>query len=192
MSKMPNCVVIVVNWNSWDLLIKCLTCLEAQTLAPRSVIVIDNASRVPPPDGLQDRFSKVRFVFNQTNTGFAVANNQGIRLVETDTNITWVALLNPDAFPEPTWLESLFKAVKAHPDYSFFGSRQLMDSDPTVLDGDGDYYHVSGSAWRNGYGEALSKASNEIREIFSPCAAAAIYKKSALLDVGGFDERFSP
>ena len=44
--------------------------------------------------------------------------------------------------------------------------------------------------WRDGHGKHLNQTSNEPREIFAPCAAAALYRRDALLSVGGFDEDF--
>ena len=99
-------------------------------------------------------------------------------------------LLNPDAFPEPDWLEHLVNASKANPDYTMFASRQLMDGDQSLLDGDGDVYHISGLVWRAGHGLPVSGAVHEPQEIFSPCAAAALYRRDALMSVDGFDEDF--
>jgi GT2 family glycosyltransferase len=122
------------------------------------------------------------------NEGFAKANNIGIqRAADCD----WIALLNPDAFPETTWLEQLVGAARAHPDYAFFGSRLIDAGTPTRLDGTGDQYHVSGWAWQRDHGRARSEVDEAAEgEIFGPCAAAALYRRDALEEVGGFDERY--
>ena len=119
--------------------------------------------------------------------GFAAANNQAIRLLPV---AKWLALLNPDAFPEADWLEQLMKAARDNPGYSAFASRQLMAASPGLLDGDGDSYHLSGRVWREGYGNPVKLACDEQREVFSPCAAAALYKREALISAGGFDENY--
>jgi GT2 family glycosyltransferase len=122
----------------------------------------------------------------KSNIGFAGGNN--IALAQSDTE--FVALLNPDAFPEEDWLEKLLEAAQAHPKAAAFGSRQLREENPAVLDGVGDSYHMSGGVWRNRFG-AMQQASDLIpSEIFSPCAAAALYRRKALVDVGGFDEKY--
>src|SRR5450756_1056210 len=178
--------LIIVNWNSWDILSRCLKRLQSQTFKDFNVLVIDNASD-SLPIGFCSRHSNVTLVQNPSNIGFAAANNQAMLLLE-DT--TWLLLLNPDAFPEPEWLERLIDASKKNQDYSFFASRQLMDGDCNLLDGDGDAYHISGLVWREGHGEPQEEAMNEAREIFSPCAAATLYRLDALKSVGGFDEDF--
>jgi GT2 family glycosyltransferase len=48
---------------------------------------------------------------------------------------------------------------------------------------------VSGAAWREGHGRFF-KAQSAAREVFSPCAAAALYRTEALRAAGGFDEDF--
>jgi GT2 family glycosyltransferase len=99
-------------------------------------------------------------------------------------------LLNPDAYPEPEWLEQLVETAKAHPDYAMFGSRQVVADHFGLLDGEGDIYHVSGLVWRSGHGRPVSAGAQDPREIFSPCAAAALYRADVLRRVGGFDEDF--
>ena len=58
------------------------------------------------------------------NVGFARANNFAVERTE---GCEWIALVNPDAFPEPTWLETLVGAAAEHPEYTFFASR-LVDA----------------------------------------------------------------
>jgi GT2 family glycosyltransferase len=179
--------VIIVNWNSWDILSRCLEKLKIQTFQNFNVLVIDNASDQPVPDGLLARYPNVMLIQNQSNLGFAAANNQAIALLGDSE---WVVLLNPDAFPEPDWLQQLINAAEENPDSSMFASRQLMDADFHLLDGDGDAYHISGLVWREGHGQRVEETKDEPREIFSPCAAAALYRRDALISVGGFDEDF--
>jgi GT2 family glycosyltransferase len=121
-----------------------------------------------------------------TNHGFAAANNIGARLAHG----RWLALLNADAFPEADWLEKLIKSAEDNPEYSCFSSRQIQANTPELLDGTGDSYHVSGVAWRRNIDYPSSQFGTNAEEIFSPCAAAALYLHEAFLKVGGFDEDF--
>jgi GT2 family glycosyltransferase len=123
----------------------------------------------------------------QENIGFAAANNLAL---QSCASFDWIALVNPDAFPEPRWLETLLAAAQKHPDFSFFGSRLILNADPARLDGTGDIYHVSGMAWRRDEGSANRPDKGDLGEIFSPCAAAALYRTEALIEVGGFDEDY--
>jgi GT2 family glycosyltransferase len=104
--------------------------------------------------------------------------------------VVWIVLLNPDAFVEPEWLEELLLAAQRNPAFDVFGSKLINATLPTLLDGEGDSYHVSGLVWRTGHGMLATTQEENEREIFSPCAAAAMYRRSALLQLGGFDEDF--
>ena len=177
--------VIIVNWNSGELLAECLQHLMAQTVQPSRVQIVDNASSDGSCDDIGE-WPNVSLLNAGSNLGFAAGNN--LAIAECDSE--YIALLNPDAFPEPGWLENLLVAAKDNPDVVAFGSRQLDQSNPDYLDGIGDLYHMSGLAKRIRYGEHQRPADLMQREIFSPCAAAALYRRQAIVDVGGFDEDF--
>jgi GT2 family glycosyltransferase len=178
--------VIVVNYNGKASLIRCLESVCRQTLMPHRVIVIDNASTDGSAASAVQAYPDFEFVLLSTNTGFAAANNLAAAMAN---DCDWLALLNPDAYAEPTWLEALCGAVRDNPDFDFFGSRMLMASNPARIDGDGDVYHVSGLAWRRGHGDPYGTAGNPV-EIFSPCAAAALYRREDFVAASGFDEDF--
>lgn len=177
--------VIVVNWNSGELLAECLRHLHDQTVKPAEILVIDNAS-ADDSASAASHFPNVKLYRHDKNLGFAAGNNYLLNLVSSE----FVALLNPDAFPEPGWLEQLLACAEAHPDAAAFGSRQLCHENPEVLDGTGDVYHVSGMVWRARHGKRQNKGDLVARDIFSPCAAAALYRREALVKVGGFDEDY--
>jgi GT2 family glycosyltransferase len=178
--------VVIVNKNAGPHLAETLATLDAQTLPPHRVIVVDNASDDGSFTGLEERFPSIELVRSDTNLGFAAANNLAVGMCD---DCEFVALLNPDAFPEPRWLEALLAAADEHPECGFFGSRLVLAADPKVLDGTGDEYHVCGTAWRRDQGADASIARPE-GETFSACAAAALYRRDAFLAVGGFDESF--
>lgn len=181
-----NVAVVIVNWHSEKLLAQVLVALNEQTLTPDRIIVVDNGSSEPIPIELFDKGPAAVITMNK-NVGFAAANNRAIEELKTSE---WIALLNPDAIPDRNWLMKLAEAIQSHPEASAFGSRQLMSDDHSRVDGLGDKYHVSGAAWRAFHGQADTFPATGTQEIFSPCAAAAIYKRSALLEAGGFDEDF--
>jgi GT2 family glycosyltransferase len=87
-------------------------------------------------------------------------------------------------------LEKLLQAAERHPEFSFFASRQLQANAPHLLDGAGDALHINGLAWRRYASWPAAQFGLEPEEVFSPCAAAALYPRRAFLQVGGFDEDF--
>ena len=177
--------VLIINFNSDGLLTDCLEHLKAQTIQPDHILIIDNAST---DDSLRNipGIENVSVNIMDCNLGFAAGNDHGLDASTTE----FVALLNPDAFPDPHWLESLLAAADKYPECASFGSRQLNYQYPELLDGIGDKYHISGLVWRERHGETQRKEDLTASEIFSPCAAAALYRRQDLIDAGGFDEDY--
>lgn len=183
----PRIAVVVVNYNSGAYLARCMTALAAQTVAPERVVVVDNASSDDSAVQLAVDWPGVELVNAGGNLGFAAANNLAVHSLG---DIEWVALLNPDAFPEPGWLAALARATREHPDCGFFASRLLAADGGDTIDGTGDVYHVSGLVWRRDHGRRSAETRPAAGEVFAACAAAALYRRDAFLGVGGFDERF--
>jgi len=122
-----HCTILIVNWNSSELLFRCLDALSRQTYRNFKVFVADNASEQPIFDGIFSILPDLVFVQNSLNYGFAEANN---RLLKLAKDSEWVILLNPDAFPEKDWLEQLINVANKYPEFSCFGSRLLMYENP--------------------------------------------------------------
>jgi GT2 family glycosyltransferase len=185
LSHRPLVSVIIVNYNSGGMLTKCLDHLKRQTFSDWEGIIVDNGSSDDSLLRAATRHPEIRIIRLDANLGFAAANNRGIVL----SRGAWIATLNPDAFPEPEWLERLIEAAGRYPDVRFFGSTQINSENPELLDGAGDCYHAFGIPWRGGYRQRTATLPPE-GEVFGPCAAAAMYSAEALREVGGFDESF--
>jgi GT2 family glycosyltransferase len=188
MPPAPLISIVIVTWNSGAHLEQCRSALASQTRQDFEIVIVDNGSSDESIDGLEDRWKEFNLVIKRLdeNKGFTVGNNIGAQLARGK----WIILLNADAYPEPDWLANLLHAAEQNPDYIAFSSRQLQYDSPNLLDGAGDAYHISGLAWRNHFNLHADKYGLEISEIFSPCAAAAMYSREEFLKVGGFDEDY--
>ena len=183
-----------MNYNAGDWLARSVASVAAQTLTDFECFIVDNNSTDGSLDALpalDERFTIIRL---EENTGFAKGNNVGAAKAKGE----WIALLNPDAFARPDWLESLI-AETGRQNVTMVGSTQYMALEPGIYDGAGDCYHVTGLAWRAKFGHKVddtgdlpgNAADNGIAcEVFGPCAAAALYHRETFMRLGGFDERF--
>lgn len=180
----PAVSVVVVTYQSGPTLDRCLASLRAQTLRDLEVILVDNASTDGAAQAAAKADPSLRLIANAENRGFAGGVNDGARAARG----RWLALLNPDAYAAPDWLERLLAAAQAHPDVASFASRQLMASDHRVLDGLGDVMASAGFPFRGGYG-LPDPGDAVIGEVFSPCGGAMLIDRSLFLDMGGLDER---
>lgn len=188
MLSIPLVSVILVTWNSGKHLPYCYYALLKQTWTDFEIIVVDNGSTDGSIDVLEKKWSNFSVTIERLgrNYGFTVGNNIGVRLARGK----WVALLNTDAYPAPDWLANLIWVAKQNPGYVGFSSCQIHYEKPNLLDGAGDSYHISGLAWRNDYNMPADRYGFTQREIFSPCAAAALYSREEFLKTGGFDEDY--
>ncbi len=184
----PNdpCVsVIIVNYNAGRRLSRSLECLTRQRFRDFDVTIVDNGSTDNSIQHAQNMGIPFTLIEAGENIGFATANNRAVRQARGE----WVAFLNPDAYADPGWLESLINATVRYPDVDAFGSTQVNAADPSILDGAGDAYHIFGVPYRGHFGWPASKLPQE-GECFAPCAAAALYRRSKFNALGGFEESY--
>lgn len=181
----PGVTVAVVAYNSSATLGLCLDRLAAQSFRDFELVLVDNASPQREAQAVATAVPGARLIENAENLGFAAAMNQAARAGRG----RWLALLNPDAFPEPDWLAQLVAAAGRRPGVRSFTSRQVMDEDPGVLDGLGDVMSAAGIPYRGGYRRPDPGDVPE-GQVFSPCGAAMMIDRALFLSLGGFDESF--
>jgi len=183
-SPFPLFSIIVLFWKGGQYIQRCLDALEQQTFRNFEVILIDNASPEPLPDGLLEQYPNlnIRFFKQEKNLGFAGGNNLGASLAKGQ----YLAILNSDAFPKQDWLVTILVGIQKYPECSL-ASKLVMAEQPDRLDAEGDVYHISGLVWHRSYQAPLAQATTSEGDVFSACGAAAVYPKSAFDLVGGFD-----
>ncbi len=179
----PAASILIVAFQSGPDLGRCLDALELQTRRDFEVILVDNASTDGAVEALAPR-DWLTVIRSPENVGFAAANNLAARAARGSYLVT----LNPDAFAAPGWLAALIAAAERHPEAASVASVQLLDGDPDRYDGVGDPYAPWGAAWRGGRGRLAVPVAES--GVFGPCAAAALYRREAFEEVGGFCERF--
>jgi len=178
--------IVIVNYNAGGMLQDCIEALAAQTIPDFEAVIVDNASTIFPVAEI--RLPDARFQIRQAgaNIGFAAGTNLGAQ----GSTCRWLAALNPDTRPRRDWLAELRAATDRYPWATMFGSTQLNMENPEIVDGFGDVLSASASAWRSGHGRSTSELPNCDCEVFSPCAAAALYALPSFAREGGFDESF--
>ncbi|RPJ83370.1 MAG: glycosyltransferase family 2 protein [Acidobacteria bacterium] len=175
--------VVIVNYNGERFVAPCLSSVLAQTRPFDEIIVVDNASSDSSLSMVRHRFPQVKVIGIGQNLGYAEGCNRGINASTGDL----VAVLNNDAVLHSHWLEKLLE--HDHDPWSFWASLILFASEPEKIDSAGDAMAVVGAGFKIGH---LQSAQNrtEPREVFGPCAAAALYRRSLLETTGGFDPDF--
>lgn len=120
--------ILIVNWNSRDLLRRCLETIRGTCgdLAPQ-VVVVDGGSFDGCAEMILGEFPDVDFVQARENVGFGCSNNLGFRLVTGE----YVLLLNPDTELRPGAVHRLLGALEAAPDAGLAGAR-LLNTDGSI------------------------------------------------------------
>lgn len=178
--------VVVINWNGGKILQRCLLALQAQTYRNFEIIVVDNGSQDGSSEGLEEQYANLQVIRLGKNFGFAYANNQGA----IQARGRWIAFLNNDAFPTPSWLSSLLSAAYQNPEFSSFASKIVQDSRPEIIDSCGIVFHTSGLSWNRGHNQPNSDEFEQPEEVFGACAAASMVGSSDFQQLGGFDEDY--
>lgn len=193
---MKDVSIIILNWNTRDLLADCLDSI-AQTAGDLdiTIIVLDNASTDGSQAMVQQRFPHVRLIVNQENVGFARANNQGMAVSDG----RYALLLNSDALLTPGTLQALVRLADAKPQAGIVGA-QLLNPDGSFQASHTPFP----SLWReflilSGVGRALygrwypSRGPEEDKgpQIVDYVEGACLLvRREAFEDVGGLDESY--
>lgn len=179
--------VIVLNYNGKDLLPECLAALRRQTHRNRELIFVDNGSTDGSADALRSLLAggEGRLVVLGDNLGFAGGNAEGFKAAAGE----YVALLNNDALPGETWLAELVAAMDSDPAAGTCASLLVARDDPGRIDSAGDGCVTSGHGIKRGSGEPAAGYSAG-GYVFGACAAAVLYRRAMLDDVGFLDADF--
>lgn len=176
--------VVIPNYNGIEYLDDCLKSLYRGTVVPE-IIVVDNGSADGSLEAIRAGYPEVRVISFRENTGFSHAVNAGIREAVTE----YVILLNNDTVVEQHFVERLIRAMEKKPFVFSAGAKMLSLKEPEMIDDAGDLYCCLGWAFALGKGQRKDAYAKRAR-VFAACAGAAIYRKSVLEQLGGFDDNF--
>ena len=195
--------VIIVNWNTRQLLRECLSSVIANRQGAGhqgldlEIFVVDNGSSDGSPQMVEQEFPSVILIKNQDNRGFAAANNQAI---EHATG-KYVLLLNSDTLVHGDVLASAVGYLESHPNVAVLGCR-VLNEDGSVQPSCGTFPGLlnlavlSSGLWKLPSPAFLARS--QLRPLEGPDAQDVDYvsgcfmclRRSAVAEVGLLDEKF--
>jgi GT2 family glycosyltransferase len=159
MNETPLVSVVVLNWNGYPFLERCLGSVMGQTYRPLELIVVDNASTDHFLDLIRQAFPQVRLILNERNLGFAGGNNVGIRASRGKYSM----VLNNDAHLKEDGIEKLTGAIEKDEKYGACASKVVLDSKNEVIDSAGTVIGMDGLSIGRGRLDREEGRSQEIR-----------------------------
>jgi GT2 family glycosyltransferase len=182
----PRLTVAIPNYNGRALLEEMLPSLERQTLEGFEIVVVDDCSEDDSLAYLAAQWPQVRVVRQQHRRGVSAAMNACLQAADSEL----VGLFNNDMELDPACLAELVGELDRNPEIGSVTPKMLDFADRGVLDGAGDLLTWRGGGRRRGHGDQDVGQYDAPEEVFGPCGGAALYRRSALEIVGGFDEDY--
>ncbi len=190
--------VIIVNWNTRDLLLACLRSLEEERTPAREVIVVDNASTDGSAERIMAEYPDVRLIASPDNLGWSKGNNVGAKA----SSGRFLFLLNPDTEVRPGALGELIRLMEARPEAGACAPK-LLNPDGSLQPSLRRFPEPRHLLW-----DALGLAKryprsrrfaayrmgdfdyDQVAEVEQPMGAALFIRRETWEQVGGMDESF--
>ncbi len=182
----PLISVVIPNYNGAPFISACLASLLQQTYNKYELFVVDNASQDASLEVIERVAPQACVLQQNHNLGFAGGVNAGIRRARGD----WIAILNNDTEVAPDWLEQCANAIAEHPEAAFLACRILDFTRREHIYSAGDCFLRAGIGYRRGQERRDCETYQRDSEIFSACGCAAVFRRSVLVEAGGYDENF--
>jgi N-acetylglucosaminyl-diphospho-decaprenol L-rhamnosyltransferase len=186
--------VVIVNYASWPLTLRCVASLYATGYEDFEVVIVDNDTPEPP-----ELVHPARVIRNKENVGFARACNQGISASSGEL----VVLLNPDALVEQNFFQRVEVFFEENPAVGVAGPRVLDANGRVQLSARRELSMISGLLGRTSLLTRLFPGSTLVKrqfpavtELTGPTAAdwvsgaCMVVRRRALEEAGPLDERF--
>ena len=181
--------IIVVTYDSLSFIRDCVESIFVQTYKKFEIIVVDNNSQDKTVEFIKKNYPQIRLIENGQNRGFPYACNQGIEA----TRGKYILTLNSDVTLEEDFLYEIKRAMdEADPEVGLISPKILWAKDKKLIDSTGLMLSRARRFFDRGRGEVDKSQYDREREIFGPCAAAALYKREMLKSVEVFNEYFDP
>ncbi|MFN0168122.1 MAG: glycosyltransferase family 2 protein [Bryobacteraceae bacterium] len=162
---------------------QCVASLVRQTWPDLEIVVVDNSGRSLARSRLKGR-PDVRVIESAGNQGFGAAVNRAWRESTGDL----LATLNDDAVAAPGWAEALARAIQQNESIGMCASQVRMAGEG-VLDSAGLRIARDGSSKQRGQSQP-PREYGTASEVLCPSGSAALYRRTMIDQIGGFDEDF--
>ena len=181
--------IIIVNYNGYEYLKRCVTAVTANSYPDFEIIVVDNGSTDSSAERLQAEFSdaNLRLIALSANLGPAAARNRAAQVATGE----FFAFLDNDTKPDGDWLVVPVERMVADPSIGAVQCRLMLLREPNRFDYVGDYLGSYGFLIQSVHAgdEDIGQADSET-VILSAKSAGMLVRRSAFIEAGGFDDDY--
>lgn len=193
----PVLSIVIVNWNTRNLLRNCLQSVHDETNLSHEVWVVDNGSTDGSPEMVRAEFPDVHLIANTDNKGFAAANNQALPLCQGE----YVLLLNSDTIVLEGALDQMVAHMHANSHVSGLGCK-LLNADGSLQPSAHQFYSTARSlienrlvhmVWRKRHANTPFLSfwdHGSIRRVDWVCGAVLMLRRDVIREVGLLDDSF--
>lgn len=178
--------ILIVNYNGWDYLQKCLDSLfKIDTCGSLlEVIIIDNSPTCESAQQIREVFPEVIVIENDINN-YAKALNMGVDISKGK----YISILNNDTVVEKNWLKELLETINSETEIGVVQSKILF-SDGITINSAG-VEEVEDFYFRDiGFNEKDDGKYDESKEIDFFTGGSVLFKRECIEQVGSFDNDF--
>lgn len=178
--------IVIVNWNGKKYLKGCLDSLQKQSYCDYEAIIIDNGSKDGSVEYIQQNYPNTKLFQLKRNMGYSVGMNVAL---EHSKN-KYIIALNNDTTLDQNWLFALVKMAESDERIGSCQPKILSLQNPAFLDSVGLSINKDGESFQIGFQEKDTGQYNTVRELLGACSASVLYRRQALMQIGGFDQDF--
>jgi len=182
--------IIIVNWNGKEFLKKCFGSLDLQTRKDFKVIFVDNGSNDGSVAFVRKFYPSTEIISLKMNTGFAKANNIGIKKAFESDAIKYIVTLNNDVEVDSSFLSELIKSAQKNTEAAAIVPKMKFFFEKEKINSIGIGIHLDGGGFDRGIGEIDKGQYDKHEEVFGGCAGALLYRREALESVKYQNEFF--
>jgi len=183
--------IVIVNFNTQDIVLDCLKSIHAHTEEISfEILVVDNHSTDGSQQAIKQTFPEITLIENQDNRGFSAANNQALRI----SRGRYTVLLNSDTLLTENCFAKIIRYLDDHPEFAVLS--------PEILDPHGEPCPMR--LWEDTAGDAVLKIlgqydpANEfkkmrlraVREVEVVGGSCFVIRRQAFESTGLLDENY--
>ena len=186
----PKILFIILNHNSEEYLIKCISSAKNQSISNNKIVLVDNASTDNSIDLISKTFPDIEIISNTVNLGLGSGFN--IALKKYMENYDYFVLMNSDVVLDIKWCEILINYLEENKNLWSVNGLMMVSGSDLIDNAGGQILNILfgifiGHLGNQNLSDTLKNNINKPFKVFFNICNAMIIRKDVLIRVGFFD-----